>query len=691
MSNKTFKRIAAVSFALLAAAQLSGCGGGDGDSTPTTPPPSGNNPNPPPPPPPPVGSATGVFLDSPVQGLAYTTAPSNVSGVTNANGEFTYNPGDSVTFALGNLVLGAVPAQGAVTPLTVAQALVAASPGGDVETITVNVLAFLQSFDSDGNADNGITLSTAVAGAMASNIIDFTANAGAFTTSLTNLVTNVEASTGADLTVVSREDATEHFVSQVPSLVAGTYVFANAEGVAVTQNTRTLTLFENGTYVYGGHDADPNCNGDGGDEDADGNGVEMGAYAFNPLTGELTFEAALETNGSCGPGGVVGAEAAPLMLEIEDQVLHIEAEDETTHWVAVQTVANGLGGSWALPLSLMQDRPLVVSFFPAQSAGSGRYFLVDAQAGGAGIEEGCYTIDANGAFVADLNSSSCTGAIDTNDAAGFSDPQVAFSAEVDEHGRFRLIDGEAMSDFVRLPLQAYAHADRAGAWYLDAGVAPQDDENLFVMALWNDGHFLLGGVHNDPNCNEGMAYEDGDGNGAEFGQLNVAADALYGLVTATTTTDTNGGCGFHNGSPATQSYMFVRSAVDGSMILYPYDESAGVVLTRVPSTPGELLGAWVTNGDTEHPYMTVFLPEGLLFDVSADEGLEAGLFRWTYAVNGNQLELTSGGDECIDTTGDYDSCGEDIVETPSFTLDGNALSIDYGQEFGVFEYTKITP
>jgi hypothetical protein len=240
-------------------------------------------------------------------------------------------------------------------------------------------------------------------------------------------------------------------------------------------------------------------------------------------------------------------------------------------------------------------------------------------------------------------------------------------------------------------LQAYAHADRAGAWYLDAGVAPQDDENLFVMALWNDGHFLLGGVHNDPNCNEGMAYEDGDGNGAEFGQLNVAADALYGLVTATTTTDTNGGCGFHNGSPATQSYMFVRSAVDGSMILYPYDESAGVVLTRVPSTPGELLGAWVTNGDTEHPYMTVFLPEGLLFDVSADEGLEAGLFRWTYAVNGNQLELTSGGDECIDTTGDYDSCGEDIVETPSFTLDGNALSIDYGQEFGVFEYTKITP
>ena len=128
MSRKTFKRITAVGLALLAAAQLSGCGGGDGgEGAPTTPPPSGNNPNPPPPPPPapPVGSALGVFLDSPVQGLRYTTSPSNVTGVTNANGEFTYNPGDTVTFALGDLVLGSVPAQAEVTPLAVAQALVA--------------------------------------------------------------------------------------------------------------------------------------------------------------------------------------------------------------------------------------------------------------------------------------------------------------------------------------------------------------------------------------------------------------------------------------------------------------------------------------------------------------------------------------------------------------------------------------
>ena len=70
---------------------------------------------------------------------------------------------------------------------------------------------------------------------MASNSISFTADPTAFTTALTSLVSTVESATGADLTVVSREEATDHFVAQVPELVAGTYVWASEDGVAVTQ------------------------------------------------------------------------------------------------------------------------------------------------------------------------------------------------------------------------------------------------------------------------------------------------------------------------------------------------------------------------------------------------------------------------------------------------------------------------
>jgi hypothetical protein len=713
MSRKTFKRITAVGLALLAAAQLSGCGGGDGgEGAPTTPPPSGNNPNPPPPPPPapPVGSALGVFLDSPVQGLRYTTSPSNVTGVTNANGEFTYNPGDTVTFALGDLVLGSVPAQAEVTPLAVAQALVAATPGGDVETITVNLLAFLQSLDADGNPDNGITLNTAVAEEMASNAIDFTADATAFTTSLTGLVANVAANTGADLTVVSREDATEHFVGQIPALVAGTYVFASAEGVAVTQNTRTLTLFENGTYVYGGHDDDPNCNGDGGDEDADGNGVEMGAYAFNPLTHELTFEAAFETNGSCGPGGTVGAEAAPLTLEIEGEVLHIQAEDGATDLVAVQSVANGLGGSWAIPAGLLNNRPFVISFFPsAADASVGRYFVADASLAApkldtdesSGIEAGCYALGENGALSIDLNAGTCPGAIDTNDTAGLSHGQGALVAEVDAHGRLRINEGaigdDGTTDFVRLPLQPSVIGDRVGTWYVEnPGVEPQDDPNILVASFFANGRYLLGGVHDDESCDDSSnPYQDDLGNGAEFGTLESPQNALHGVVIAAATTDTNGSCGLTDENHPAQRFMFVRSPVEDTLLLFAYDDGMGAVLKRVPSVEGEITGAWLLDGTAEdHPHLGIFLPGGTLFEVSTAAEDEAGLWRSRFEVNvaGTELTLFGGGQDCFDSMG-FPSCelteaeGEEVLD---LTLTDATLElVDVEQE--VYSYTKITP
>lgn len=57
---------------------LSSCGGGGGGSAPT-------------------GSNTGVLTDSAIQGVAYSTSPSKVFGVTDAQGQYHYNPGDTVT------------------------------------------------------------------------------------------------------------------------------------------------------------------------------------------------------------------------------------------------------------------------------------------------------------------------------------------------------------------------------------------------------------------------------------------------------------------------------------------------------------------------------------------------------------------------------------------------------------------
>jgi Divergent InlB B-repeat domain len=63
---------------------------------------------------------SGTFIDSPVQGLGYSTTPSGLSGLTNVNGQYNYMAGDTVTFNLYGRPLGAaVPAAPVVTALTV--------------------------------------------------------------------------------------------------------------------------------------------------------------------------------------------------------------------------------------------------------------------------------------------------------------------------------------------------------------------------------------------------------------------------------------------------------------------------------------------------------------------------------------------------------------------------------------------
>lgn len=76
-----------------------------------------------------AAALTGVFLDSPVQGLGYSTTPSGLSGITDASGQFNYNSGDTVTFNLYGRTIGtAVPAVPIVTALSVFKATSLSDP-----------------------------------------------------------------------------------------------------------------------------------------------------------------------------------------------------------------------------------------------------------------------------------------------------------------------------------------------------------------------------------------------------------------------------------------------------------------------------------------------------------------------------------------------------------------------------------
>ena len=116
---------------------------------------------------------TGVLLDGPTSGVSYTTE--SQTGTTNANGEFSYFPGETIVFSIGGLKLGqvqlvkpdpAVP-RVVVTPVELTGSTDASDPK------VIRLLQLLQSLDSDGDHSNGISISETTRSAAASLVINF--------------------------------------------------------------------------------------------------------------------------------------------------------------------------------------------------------------------------------------------------------------------------------------------------------------------------------------------------------------------------------------------------------------------------------------------------------------------------------------------------------------------------------------
>jgi len=126
--------------------------------------------------PPPVVD-TGVFIDSPVQGLNYQSG-SNPQGTTDANGMFSYTVGEILSFSVGGVQLGTLP-DGApvITP-------------NDFGAAAENIARFLQTLDADGNHNNGIDLTAAVT-VLAATPLDastFTSDSATFETTITPIL-----------------------------------------------------------------------------------------------------------------------------------------------------------------------------------------------------------------------------------------------------------------------------------------------------------------------------------------------------------------------------------------------------------------------------------------------------------------------------------------------------------------------
>ena len=113
--------------------------------------------------------ATGVFA-GPIAGLKYQT-PTR-TGFTNTRGEFTYAPGEAVTFLVGGIVLGT-----AVGAPEVNLAQLVNRVAGNIDKLhdplVTNLARLVQTLDHDGNVEAGVTIAPIVHELLGTMVLNF--------------------------------------------------------------------------------------------------------------------------------------------------------------------------------------------------------------------------------------------------------------------------------------------------------------------------------------------------------------------------------------------------------------------------------------------------------------------------------------------------------------------------------------
>ncbi|WP_017446902.1 hypothetical protein [Gayadomonas joobiniege] len=149
---------------------------------------------------------TGQFVDSPVEGIHYISG--DISGVTDSEGKFEYNSGHTVSFYVGDILLGQANGDSIVTPVD----LVAEADNSSHPTV-INIARFLQTLDDDGNPNNGIRVLPQVSEQATEIGIDFNVSTEDFAnnTNIQQLITKLTKLTNAGQRVlVSALAAQQH-------------------------------------------------------------------------------------------------------------------------------------------------------------------------------------------------------------------------------------------------------------------------------------------------------------------------------------------------------------------------------------------------------------------------------------------------------------------------------------------------
>jgi hypothetical protein len=182
-------------------------------------------------------TTTGTFLDAAVENLDYTIG--TTTSATTAQGTYTCQQGQTLTFKLGGLTLGTADCGSTITPLTLAG-------GTDLKAdAVVNRLLALQSLDEDGDPSNGIRLTAAAKTALAGKTLDFSASAATFNTALNTVLAALPAPYATRTVDDSRRQlAREHFENTLASALGKPVAESTTQTPAVGSVAATITRYQ---------------------------------------------------------------------------------------------------------------------------------------------------------------------------------------------------------------------------------------------------------------------------------------------------------------------------------------------------------------------------------------------------------------------------------------------------------------
>ncbi len=168
------------------------------------------------------GPSHGLFIDNTVEGLTYKTE--TMSGETDSQGRFSFEPGETVTFSIGGIILGTADAQNIITPLDLVY-----GAQDEKNTTVTNITRLLITLDEDSNPENGITIGPELGISLAGISVNFAQDPDEFAADVDVLnvisIANdlyTEADEG-ERTLCAVQDAQDHFAKTLDELAKNDY------------------------------------------------------------------------------------------------------------------------------------------------------------------------------------------------------------------------------------------------------------------------------------------------------------------------------------------------------------------------------------------------------------------------------------------------------------------------------------